>query len=235
MTEARWQRITEWPLTAAAIIFLIAYSWQVVADPRDPAHTALEAILVVTWTLFLLDFIMRLALAPNRWRWLRQHIIDLLIVALPLLRPLRLLRLFTLLAVLQRTAGSAIRQRVVIYVVGAALLLVYVAALAVLDSERSAPQASITTFGDALWWAFATITTVGYGDFTPVTIQGRLIAAALMLGGIALLGTVTATLASWIVERVAQQEEDAQAATRGEVRALAAQLAELHGKLDKCS
>ncbi|MGO4689201.1 hypothetical protein [Glaciibacter sp. 2TAF33] len=97
----------------------------------------------------------------------------------------------TLLSVLQRTAGVAFRGRVVVYVAGASGLLVFVAALAVLDSERSAPQA-----------------------FSPVTDAGRLIAGGLMLGGIALLGVVTATLASWIVERVSQQEEDAQAATR---------------------
>jgi voltage-gated potassium channel len=111
------------------------------------------------------------------------------------------------------------------------MLLVFVAALAVLDAERSAPGATITTFGNALWWAFVTITTVGYGDFTPITITGRLIAGALMLGGVALLGIVTATLASWIVERVAVKEEDAQAATRGEIRALAQQVARLQDAL----
>ncbi|MDQ1597927.1 MAG: voltage-gated potassium channel, partial [Microbacteriaceae bacterium] len=151
----------------------------------------------------------------------------------PILRPLRLLRLVTLLSVLQRTAGMAFRGRVVLYVAGASMLLVFVAALAVLDAERSAPGATITTFGNALWWAFVTITTVGYGDFTPITITGRLIAGALMLGGVALLGIVTATLASWIVERVAVKEEDAQAATRGEIRALAKQVALLTETLEK--
>ena len=81
----------------------------------------------------------------------------------------------------------------------------FVAALAVLDFERNAREASITTFGDALWWAFVTITTVGYGDYSPVTVEGRLVAVGLMLGGIALIGLVTASLASWIVERVAAE------------------------------
>jgi voltage-gated potassium channel len=153
-------------------------------------------------------------------------------VALPLLRPLRLLRLVTLPSVLQRTAGVAFRARVVVNVAGASGLLVFVAALAVLDRERSAPQANIKNFGDALWWAFVTITTVGYGDFSPVTDAGRLIAGGLMLGGIALLGVVTATLASWIVERVSEQEEDVQAATRGEIRELSRQLSQLQESLD---
>jgi voltage-gated potassium channel len=189
--------------------------------------------MAATWGIFIVDYIANLVLAPQRWRWFRTHILDLLVVVLPILRPLRLLRLVTLLSVLQRTAGTAFRGRVVLYVAGASVLLVFVAALAVLDAERSAPGATITTFGDALWWAFVTITTVGYGDFSPITTTGRLIAGALMLGGVALLGIVTATLASWIVERVAAKEEDAQAATRGEIRALTQQVARLQESLDR--
>jgi voltage-gated potassium channel len=233
MTQERWQRISEWPLTAAAVLFLACYAWEVIGALTGPGAMLTEAVMAATWLIFLADYVANLILAPQRWRWFRTHILDLLIAVLPILRPLRLVRLFTLLGVLQRTAGTAFRERVVLYAAGASVLLVFVAALAVLDAERSAAGATITTFGNALWWAFVTITTVGYGDFTPVTITGRLIAGALMLGGIALLGIVTATLASWIVERVAIQEEDAQAATRGEIRALAQQVAQLQETLTK--
>ena len=233
MTQSRWQRLSEWPLTAAAVIFLVAYTWAVIGDLRGPADLVAETVITATWVMFALDYLANLTLAPRRWKWFYTHVFDLLIVALPLFRPLRLLRLVTLLAVLQRTAGAAFRGRVVIYVAGAAALLVFVAALAVLDSERAAPDPTITNFGDALWWAFVTVTTVGYGDFAPVTTQGRLIAGALMLGGVALLGVVTATFASWIVERVSQQEEDEQAATRGEIRALGEQLAQLQHTLNQ--
>ena len=85
-------------------------------------------------------------------------------------------------------------------------LLAFCAALAVLDAERSSPDANITDFGDAIWWAITTMTTVGYGDRYPVTSVGRLVAFGLMIGGIALFGTVTATLASWLVETVAGRE-----------------------------
>lgn len=71
------------------------------------------------------------------------------------------------------------------------------------------------------------MTTVGYGDVYPVTAIGRVIAALVMLGGVALLGTVTATMASWIVERVSSRDEQSQATTRREVAALSAQIAEL--------
>ncbi|GAA4267273.1 potassium channel family protein [Frondihabitans peucedani] len=231
MNHARWRRITDWPLMAVSLVFLGAYSAEVIGDLSDRASRGLEYVIWATWVVFAVDYLVNFALAHNRWRWFVRHLPELLVVALPILRPLRLLRLLTLLAILQRTAGRTFRGRVVTYVVGSAFLLVYVAALAVLDVERPAPGATITTFPVALWWAFVTISTVGYGDYTPVTLEGRMIAVALMLGGIALLGVVTATLASWIVERVALTEESSQAATRGDVHALARQIAELKTQL----
>ena len=233
MSQERWQKITEIPLTMTAVIFLVAYAWQVIANLQGTAGTVAELVIWATWVVFAVDYAVNLRLAPRRWIWFRAHIFDLLIVVLPVLRPLRLLRLVTILSVLQRTAGAAFRERVVVYVAGASALLVFIAALAVLDAERSSADATITDFGDSLWWAFVTITTVGYGDFSPVTVMGRFVAAGLMLGGVALLGVVTATLASWIVERVAKQEEDTQTATRGEIRALAEQITRLQTALDR--
>src|SRR5262245_49073684 len=81
-----------------------------------------------------------------------------------------------------------------------------IAALAILDAERTNPDASIRSYGDALWWAISTITTVGYGDLYPTTLEGRLVAAALMIAGIALLGVITASIASWFVQRVREVE-----------------------------
>ena len=75
-------------------------------------------------------------------------------------------------------------------------------ALSALDAERDAPGATITSFGDAVWWAWATVTTVGYGDRFPVTLEGRLIAFALMLVGISLVGVVTASVAAWLIANV---------------------------------
>ena len=76
------------------------------------------------------------------------------------------------------------------------LLTLFLAALAVLDAERSADNANIVTFGDALWWATTTATTVGYGDLFPVTTEGRWVAVGLMVAGIALIVLVTAGLAA---------------------------------------
>lgn len=176
------------------------------------------------WFVFAVDYAVRLWLAPARGRWFVRHLLDLAMVVLPMLRPLRLLRLVTLLAIVHRSSGQSLRGRVVVYATGATALLIGVAALAMLDAERHAEGAAITSYGTALWWAMETVTTVGYGDMAPVTTTGRLIAGALMIGGIALLGIVTATLASWLVERVAEQDEAGQAATRKQVADLSVEV-----------
>jgi voltage-gated potassium channel len=205
-----------------ALIFLAAYSVRVLAEPRGQAATILELVIWFTWGLFLVDYFVRLYLADDRSRWFFRHLLDLAIVALPLFRPLRLLRLVVLIHALQKAIGGAIRGRVVVYTVYSVILLVYVASLAILETERYVPGSKITTFDDAVWWSITTVTTVGYGDLSPVTGTGRVIAVGLMFGGISLVGVVTATLASWIVQRVAEEDTAMQAATSAQIDALRA-------------
>lgn len=236
MTQDRWKSLVEWPLVAAALLFLAAYSVQVIATPNDEQATTLDVIIGITWSAFVLDYLVMLALARRRSRWFVMNIHELAILALPVLRPLRLLRLVTLIKVLHRTAGNALRGRMVAFVLGAAVLLTYCGALAVLDAEKSDSDANIVTFGDALWWALTTITTVGYGDRYPVTGTGRVVAGALMLSGIAVVGVVTASVASWLVEQVtagasaaAEIEEEP---LRAEIRELTAQVDRLAARLE---
>jgi hypothetical protein len=81
------------------------------------------------------------------------------------------------------------------YVAGVAVMSIGLGAIAALDVEQDAPEANITGIGDALWWATTTVTTVGYGDRYPVTTEGRIIAVALMLVGVAVVGAVTGSVA----------------------------------------
>jgi voltage-gated potassium channel len=216
-----WDRRTQWPLAGAAVAFLAAYSVEVLVDPDGGGRTVCAVVVNVTWALFVVDYLMRLSLAERRGVWFVHHLLDLAAIALPFLRPLRLLRLVQLFRVLQRTTGAAVRGRVTVYVIATTALLVFVSALAMFDVERHAPGATITSFGNALWWSIVTITTVGYGDLTPVTVVGRLIATGVMISGIALLGVVTATIASWIVEQVGRRNDEAQTATRRDLQELA--------------
>jgi voltage-gated potassium channel len=229
----RWEDATEWWLTAAALLFLAAYALPVVdPDLAAPWPTVCRAVTAGAWIAFAVDYVVRLGLSVDRWTFVRTHLLDLAVITLPLLRPLRLLRLVTLLSVLNRHAGSSLRGRVAVYVVGATSLLVLVAALAALDAERGHPDGNIDGFGDALWWSFATVTTVGYGDRFPVTSTGRVVAAGLMLTGIALLGVVTATVASWLVDRVRQVGEEQEAVTRRDLQTLTAEIARLRASVD---
>lgn len=230
MTQERWQRLVQWPLTIAAVLFLVAYSVEVIADLRDGAELATEIVIWATWALFLFDYAVNLALAERRGHWFITHLFDFAIVVLPMLRPLRLLRLVTIFSVLERSTGAAFRGRIIVYVGSASALLVYVAALAMLDAERGG-SGDIQTLRDGLWWAFVTITTVGYGDFVPATETGQLIAVGIMIGGIALIGVVTATLASWIVEKVDSRALKEQAATRAQVAALHEEIVSLRALL----
>jgi voltage-gated potassium channel len=207
----RWEQATDWPLMVAAVVFLAAYAVPILV-PGLPAWLLdlCRWLSWITWGIFVVDILVRLFLADERLHYLVRHWYDVLVIALPLLRPLRLLRLIPLLSVLNRRAKLTLRGRVGIYVAGGASLLAFCAALAALDVERSSPDANITDFGDAIWWAGSTMATVGYGDHYPVTGIGRLVGFGLMVGGIALLGTVTATVASWLIETVEAEKEQAE-------------------------
>ena len=206
----RWERRTEVPLILLALAFLVAYAWPVL-DPRID-HELRGFLTVVSWTVWLafaVDFAIRLHLAAGeRRRYALTHWYDVALVVLPVLRPLRLLRLLAFVRILDRSATRNLAGRVLVYVSGAAGLAVLLGALATLDAEQDASRANITTFGDALWWAATTVTTVGYGDFYPVTFQGRVVAVVLMLIGIGVVGAVTASVATWILGRVADERAE---------------------------
>ena len=150
----------------------------------------------------------KLYLAPSRRRFFTCHLLDLAVVALPVLRPLRalrLLRLLTLTRVGVVLASALKRAREVcthcgLHVVLLAVLgIVFACSAAELGFEQHAHGPTIHNYGDALWWATVTVTTVGYGDRYPVSADGRGVAVVLMLVGIGLIGVLTATVASYFV------------------------------------
>ena len=197
-----WEATTALPLIAAAVVFLFVLTVPVI-DPHLAGlpRQVLRVADISIWLLFAVDYTIRMSLAPARLRFIRSHLPDLAMVLLPALRPLRILRLLSLGNVLARRSARSLIADTGLAVTGTAGLVVYLGAVAVLDAERGAPHANINSFGDSLWWACTTITTVGYGDRYPVTAAGRTVAVLLMMIGIALLSVLTAGIAAWFVKQ----------------------------------
>ncbi|WP_156687380.1 potassium channel family protein [Mycobacterium sp. Marseille-P9652] len=236
--EQVWERRTGWLLALVAVAYLALYSVHVLARPQGLEPRIVWVASWCTWALFVADYLLRLKLAPDRRHWFTHHLFDLAIVALPMLGPLRLLRVVIVLGALQKAVGNAVRGRILLYTFTGAGLLIYAGSLAILAQERGHPGATINSFGKAVWWAVSTVTTVGYGDVYPVTVVGRVIAAVLMIGGISLIGVVTGSLASWIVQRVAEADDGHHlvpavevAELRREISALAEELRQARSEL----
>lgn len=200
----RWERNSEIPLLLLAVAFLVAYAWPVL-DTRmgHDLETFLQIVSWTVWVAFAADFAARIWLAAgDRKGYAVRHWYDAALIVLPMLRPLRVLRVLAFARVLNRSVAGNLVGQVTTYVVGVAVASVGLGSIAVLSAEQEAPGANITGFGDALWWACETVTTVGYGDRFPVTPQGRVIAVALMVVGISMVGAVTASVAAWMVRQV---------------------------------
>jgi voltage-gated potassium channel len=200
-----WERRTSPTLGVLGVLFLAAYSaWVLVTDRPPWLLIAIALVGLVSWAAFAVDMIARVVLSDRgrRLRFLLTHPLDVLALFVPLFRALRVAGLLRHVPFLAGRTGSAVRGSVVAHALVYATVFVYVIALATLSVERDAPGASITTFGDAAWWAVVTLTTVGYGDVYPVTTAGRFLAALLMGGGIVIVGTTSAIVVSYISERV---------------------------------
>jgi len=160
--------------------------------------------------LFLVDFGVSFLFAANRWRYLRTWGWLHLLSSIPAVdiarwgRLARVIRIFRVIRGLRATrllASVVIRRRAENAFLAAslvALLLVVFCSIAVLHFETD-PESNIMSPEDAVWWAFATITTVGYGDRFPVTAEGRLVATILMAAGVGLFGTFSGFLAAWFL------------------------------------
>ena len=112
MTLDKWQRMTEWFMTALALVFLLAYSWEVLAR----THILLcETVINIIWRAFIVDYVVSILLAEDKKTWFKDNLLMLVSIALPVFRPLRLLRLVAVLNVLNRTGGMAVRGRITLY------------------------------------------------------------------------------------------------------------------------
>lgn len=162
--------------------------------------------------LFFIEFLVRFYRAENKWRFMRWGWIDL-ISSIPMvdwlragriLRVIRIIRIIRAFRSLNKLIHHIFKDRaqgtITSMTIFATMLLMF-SSILILKVE-TAPHSNIISAEDALWWAYVTITTVGYGDLYPVTTEGRLISAVLMTGGVGLFGTFAAYVASWFMEKL---------------------------------
>lgn len=215
-----------------ALGYLVVYSFYVLdLNLTTSDRSALNTVMNVIWGIFIVDLTTRTILAPRHIAYLVHHPIDVLAVAVPAFRVLRVLRVLTAGQWLI-SRGSRLRiGRTATAVVIAVVFITYLGALAVLNAERGAKGATIETFGDALWWALVTMSTVGYGDYTPVTANGRIIAVGIMIVGVGLLGLVGASVASAVVSRLSGKQQQGQDEVRSEMKQLLSEVAALRQEL----
>ncbi|MBK7964521.1 MAG: potassium channel family protein [Bacteroidetes bacterium] len=180
--------------------------------------TLLHDIDIAICIFFLGEFSVRFYRAENKWKFMKWGWIDLL-SSIPMIEPLRagrMLRLFRLLRIVRAFRSThhlvhhvfknKIKGTLTSAVIFAVLIIIF-SSIAILQVEHH-PNSNILTAEDALWWAYVTITTVGYGDLYPVTTEGRIIAALLMTTGVGLFGTFTAYVSSLYVISQKKDEEN---------------------------
>jgi voltage-gated potassium channel len=192
-----------------ALAFLVSFSWPAFdSSPSATTLTILNGVQWVSWFAFAGDLLWSFVKCEDKRKFLKSHPLEIIAVALPMLRPLRLLRLISFGSLVLERVSIGKSIGITIKVITTTIFLGYIAAIQITIIERESTSGNIKSFGDGLWWAFTTITTVGYGDRYPTTAEGRVLAVMLMILGISLLGVVSATIAAWFVRLMQNEEQD---------------------------
>ncbi len=193
-----WESKSNIPMAVLGVIYLAAYSIQVVYSSNTELVVQLEIASQIIWAIFVVDVLFRLFGSESIPKFLKSSWLEILALAIPFMRILRVFRVILALRGIKgfvKNRASAMGT----YILMLVPLTWFSGGIAVLDAESTNPEGSITNLREALWWSLATITTVGYGDKYPTTLEGQLVAAVLMLTGIALFSAGAGIFASWIM------------------------------------
>ena len=205
---AEIERMLDGPTTYLAIVFAIVLAVELVLQAQEAAiPPVLGWIQLAIWGVFAVHFLLGITISPDRLRYLRRNWLTAVSLVIPFLRAFRALRAVRALRAtnsvrvaagfnrLARSLRGVLAWSRAGYAAALAATAALLGSAALLMFEAEAPNAEITDYGEALWWATATLTTVGAAS-EPVTVGGRIVALVLMFGGLVLLGYVAGVVAA---------------------------------------
>lgn len=218
----RVAHLLETPMTVLGGVWLVL----LIVELTRGLDPLLQAAANVIWLVFVADFSLRFAIAPHKIAYLKAQWLVALSLALPALRTLRLFRgwrlmstlpagratrLFRLIASMNRglrALSAAFARRGFGYVVALTVTITLAGAAGMFAFENSAPGGGFQDYATALWWTAMIMTTMG-SDYWPATPEGRILCVLLSLYAFAVFGYVTATLATFFIDRDAERPDAA--------------------------
>ncbi|HWS52863.1 MAG TPA: ion transporter [Pyrinomonadaceae bacterium] len=240
-------RLEDWLETPMLVLGFVWLALLIVEFTRG-LPPLLEAAGTAIWIIFIVDFTLKFALAPDRSDYLKANWLTALALAVPALRVFRIfravrvvraaraargLRLFRVVSSLNRgmrALGAAMRRRGFGYVVALTVIVALSGAAGMYAFENESPdRRGFASYGEALWWTAMVMTTMG-SDYFPRTTEGRVLCFALAVYAFAVFGYVTATLATFFVGRDAESAE-AEVAGAEQIESLRAEVAALREEL----
>lgn len=215
--KARFLKIWDISIILLSLYTVGEFFIELVTKIPKPVYDGLETADFVICLLFLLDWFYYFIVTPRgeKLRYFKFHLIDL-IASIPFaqfLRPLRIVRAVRVIRLLRLVRGFKGAERFVsiflknrarsamsIYILVTAVIYIY-GTLGIYNFEYGVNK-NINSFGDAMWMAFTTLTTVGYGDCYPITAGGRILCSILVLTGMGLFSLFTAEFATFILKEL---------------------------------
>ncbi len=178
----------------ASFIFLVTWVISLIPTASQETFTISRTLFWISWAALVADYFTRVFISGHPFGYIIRNPFGFLGALLPPFRLFYIVHAFSVLSgnrkklIAQASIGSVIVLFLAI-VVGAALVVNY---------EYGKPGSDIESYGDAIWWSFETVSTVGYGDFVPVTVQGRTVAVLLMIIGVGLASVAAASVISFL-------------------------------------
>lgn len=238
-------RLENW-LETPMIVLGFVWLALLIVELRWGLNPFLEILGTVIWTIFILDFMVRLVIAPHKFSYLKSNWLTVIALIIPAFRILRLVRVLRVLRVARAARGlrllrvvtslnrgmkaisASFGRRGFGYVLALTLIVNLAGAAGMYAFENEMPR-GFASYGAALWWTAMLLTTMGT-EYWPQTAEGRALCFLLSLYGFAVFGYVTAALASYFIGRDADNEE-AELVGAKPLKELRGEIAALHQEL----